>query len=75
MNWFASHRQDWIADMLRVYGFINRQHLSRKFGISTAQAAIDFRAFNEANPDAMKYDARKKIYYAKDAPRALLENT
>lgn len=75
MNWFASHRQEWIADMLRVYGFINRFHLARKFGISNAQAAIDFRAFNEANPDAMNYDVRKKIYYAKDAPKLLIENT
>ena len=75
MNWFASHRQEWIADMLRVYGFINRFHLARKFGISTAQAANDFRAFHENNPDAMKYDARKKIYYAPDAPKALIDNT
>jgi len=75
MNWFAAHRQDWIADMLAVYGFINRFHLRRKFGISAAQAAIDFRAFNEANPDAMRYDPRKKIYYAKDAPKVLLDNT
>ena len=60
--------------MLRVYGFINRFHMTRKFGISAAQAALDFRAFNEANPEAMKYDARKKIYLASDAPKALIDN-
>ncbi len=36
MKWFEQHRQDWIAEMLRVYGFINRDHLMRKFGISPA---------------------------------------
>ncbi len=72
MNWFASHRQDWIADMLRVYGFITRSHLQRKFGISCAQAALDFRAFNDANPDAMKYDNRKKVYLASEATKTLL---
>jgi hypothetical protein len=75
MNWFAQKRQEWIGESLKVYGFINRFHLQRKFGISHAQAAIDFRAFNEKNPDAMQYDNRKKIYYAKDAPKALLDNT
>ena len=75
MNWFATQRQQWIAEMLEIYGFINRFHLRRKFGISSAQAANDFRAFNDAHPGAMRYDARKKIYYSKDAPKALLDNT
>lgn len=58
--------------MLRIYGFITRGHLQRKFGISQAQAAIDFRTFNDANPDAMKYDNRKKVYLASTAPKTLL---
>lgn len=74
MNWFAQHRQEWIAEMLEVYGFINRFHLSRKFGISNAQAANDFKLFNANHPDAMRYDARKKLYYATTAPKALVEN-
>jgi hypothetical protein len=73
VNWFAAHRQDWIADMLTVYGFITRGHLHRKFGISLAQAALDFRTFHEANPGAMKYDSRKKIYLSSAAPKTLLE--
>ncbi len=75
MNWFAQRRQEWIGEMLEVYGFINRFHLARKFGISTAQAANDFRAFHKNRPDAMRYLARKKIYYATDAPEALIDNT
>jgi hypothetical protein len=73
MNWFAEQRQEWIGEMLRIYGFINRFHMSRKFGISNAQAALDFKAFHEANPEAMKYDARKKVYFASDAPKASID--
>lgn len=74
MTWFTQHRQEWIAEMLDVYGFINRFHLKRKFGISSAQAAIDFRTFHERKPDAMRYDPRKKIYYATNAPKAMIDN-
>ncbi len=59
--------------MLAVYGFINRAHLQRKFGVSSAQAAIDFRTFNVAHPDAMTYDNRKKIYLSTTAPKALID--
>lgn len=64
MAWFADHRQDWIAEMLRVYGFINRQHLMRRFEISGAQAANDFNRFNEERPGVMLYDNRAKTYQA-----------
>ena len=64
MNWYAQHRQDWIAESLRVFGFINRVHLVRKFGISIPQAAVDLRTFRNANPDAMTYDPHSKRYVA-----------
>ncbi len=32
-RWYKTHRMEWIAEMLRVYGFINREHVMRKFGI------------------------------------------
>lgn len=64
MNWFAQHRQLWIADMLTVYGFINRDHLCRKFRISVPQASIDLRRFEQAYPRAMRYDLSKKCYVA-----------
>jgi hypothetical protein len=64
MNWFAQHRQDWILDALRVYGFINREHLQRKFGISTPQASGDLRTFQTLNPNAMRYDSSLKTYVA-----------
>ena len=71
MTWFAEQRQRWISEMLEVYGFINRQHMQRKFRVSEAQAANDFRAFLEANPDAMHYDASEKTYRANTPPERL----
>jgi ribosomal protein L7/L12 len=38
-DWFIRHRQDWIKETLQVFGFINREHLERKFGVSTPQAS------------------------------------
>ena len=54
-NWFATHHQEWIAETLRVFGFINREHLERKFGIST-----------RANPGTMIYNQTAKKYEAKE---------
>jgi len=64
VTWFAEHRLAWIADMLHVYGFINREHLQRKFGISVPQASKDFRAFTRAHPSAVRYDVSRKCYVA-----------
>lgn len=55
----------WIAETLHVFGYINRGHLMRKFGVSAPQAAIDFREFQKRNPKAMTYDARAKRYVAR----------
>jgi len=66
-NWFAEKRIEWIAESLRIFGFINRTHLMLKFGISNAQAALDFKLFNARYPDAMTYDAGQKRYIAKGA--------
>lgn len=61
-NWFVQHRQDWIADMLNVYGFINRQHLMLKFGVSQPQASTDLTTFLRDNPEHMEYDLSRKCY-------------
>jgi hypothetical protein len=64
MNWYAQHRLDWIAECLRVYGFINRGHLMRKFGISRPQASKDLNEFQRRNPKAMAFDKSQKRYVA-----------
>jgi hypothetical protein len=61
-NWFVRQRQAWIADMLRVYGFINREHLEKMFGISTPQASIDLTRFMVEHPDLMVYNRSAKRY-------------
>jgi hypothetical protein len=64
MRWFEQHRQEWIAETLRVFGFIQRQHLMRKFGISMPQASADLQRFQKDNPNAMEYDPSGKHYIA-----------
>lgn len=63
-RWFANHRQGWIAEMIQIYGFINRGHIQRKFGISTPQASSDLSAFQKANPLAITYNKNSKRYEA-----------
>jgi hypothetical protein len=65
MRWFERQRLQWIAETLRVFGFINREHLMRKFGISRPQASIDLAAFQQAHPKAMVYDVSAKRYQAR----------
>lgn len=68
MNWCERQRIEWIAETLRVFGFINRAHLQRKFGISQPQASADLRAFARDNPAAMRYDVSAKRYLAIKEP-------
>lgn len=62
MNWFAEQRQLWILDMLSVYGFINREHLMKKFGISQPQASKDLRIARRDMGSAMVYNPTLKRY-------------
>lgn len=61
-SWFVRHRQDWIAETLRVFGFINREHIERKFGISTPQASMDLRQYQNERPGAIIYNRSAKRY-------------
>ena len=64
MNWFAKARQDWIEETVRVFGYINREHIEKKFGVSTPQASMDLNAFMRANPGRIVYDRSMKRYFA-----------
>jgi hypothetical protein len=69
-NWFTRRRYAWIAEMIFIYGFINRSHLQRKFGISAPQAAKDLTAFSQAHPATIRYDLSRKSYvYVHDSIR------
>ena len=66
MRWFEQHRMEWIAETLRVFGFINREHLERKFGISTPQASYDLSEFQRLHPKAMTYNKSTKRYEVRE---------
>jgi len=59
---------EWIAETLRVFGFINREHIQRKFGVSTPQASIDLKNFQRLHPDACEYNLQSKRFIRKDHP-------
>lgn len=63
-DWFQRHRVEWIAEMVRVYGFINRVHVCRKFDVSTPQASYDLKRAMESYPDMITYNASTKRYEA-----------
>lgn len=66
-RWFEQQRMEWIAETLRVFGFINRAHLERKFGISTPQASLDLKNFARWNPRKMFYDVNRKCYVKQES--------
>jgi hypothetical protein len=63
-RWFKNYRMEWIAESLRVYGFINREHIQRKFGLSTPQASKDMNEFQRLHPDTVTYDLHLKKFVA-----------
>ena len=71
MRWFEEKRMEWITETLRVFGFINRDHLMRKFGISKPQASNDLTAFQCAHPGTVSYDLSAKRYVRNDHGRPL----
>jgi hypothetical protein len=63
-NWAVRQRQGWIAETVHVFGFINREHIERKFGVSTPQASLDLAAFQSRHPGAIEYNRSAKRYEA-----------
>lgn len=62
MSWFTYQRQKWIMEMLGIYGFINREHLMRKFQISKPLASKDLQTFLQFHPGSITYNASSKRY-------------
>lgn len=61
-RWFENQRVAFIAEMLHVYGFINREHLMRKFSISMPQASKDLSAFERRSAGGVRYNLSAKRY-------------
>jgi len=62
--WFESQRIAFIAEMLHIYGFINREHLMKKFGISMPQASKDLQRYQRHSSGSMRYNPSAKRYEA-----------
>jgi len=61
-NWFAKHRQEWIKETVYVFGYINREHIERKFKVSTPQASLDLKIFQTENKGLLNYNKTSKRY-------------
>lgn len=64
-NWFKVQRVNWIVEMIEIYGFINRYHVERKFGVSTPQASADLKDAMAENPELITYNLKTKRYEVK----------
>ena len=64
MNWFINQRMRWITETLHVFGFINREHIVRKFDVTPQQASRDINDYIREHPGRMTYDKSKKCYVA-----------
>lgn len=63
-RWFLRYRLEWLGEIVAIYGFINREHLMKKFSISRPQASADLRTFMRQYPHAIRYDKSLKRYVA-----------
>lgn len=70
MNWFVEQRIAWIKESLDIFGVVRREHIIKKFGISTPQASYDLREVRKRWPSAMHYDLSEKIYKVGPEPEA-----
>ena len=61
-TWFVEFRLAWIKESVEIFGCINREHIERKFRISTPQASNDIALVLRRWPDLMTYNKSAKRY-------------
>lgn len=61
-TWFVERRLEWIRESVIIFGRINREHVSQKFGVSHQQASEDFAEANRRWPEMMRYDFSHRCY-------------
>jgi hypothetical protein len=64
VTWFQRQRSEWIIETVKIFGFINREHIERKFEITSAVASTDLRDVMAAHPDLIRYNKNAKRYEA-----------
>ena len=62
INWCTHQRYTWILECLIIYGFINREHICKKFRVSTCQSSIDLKFIRNHFPNNVRYDPSEKQY-------------
>lgn len=69
MRYFEQLRIAWIIEMVEIYGFINRSHVVKKFGVTPQVASSDFGKVQKLHPHLMSYDTGQKCYFLKENGR------
>jgi hypothetical protein len=73
MTWFVEQRIAWIKESVEIFGYVNREHVMKKFGVSTPQASVDIREVMRRWPDLMEYDTSLKRYVDTSGIRTVKE--
>ena len=61
-TWFRDARLAWMRESIEIFGFLNRKHIERKFGVSEAQAAKDLAMAHARWPGEFRYNPVSKRY-------------
>lgn len=70
MRYFEQLRIAWIIEMVQIFGFINRSHVVKKFGVTVAVASSDFGKVQKIHPHLMRYDTSQKCYFLREGANA-----
>jgi len=62
VRWGLAQRFEMIEWRAHWLGRVNRSDLEDRFGVSTPQASVDLRAYQEAAPGNIEYDSTQKAY-------------
>jgi hypothetical protein len=62
VRWGLAQRFEMIEWRAFWLGRVNRSDLEERFGVSTPQASVDLRAYQEAAPNNIEYDSTQKAY-------------
>lgn len=61
-SWAVEQRLAWIKESVEIFGFINREHIQKKFWVSPQQASADLKMVQERWPDLLSYNNQQKQY-------------
>lgn len=68
MTWFVEQRLAWIKESVEIWGYINREHIRKKFGVSDPQASADIAKVIARWPALMAYNKSQKQYVSNGGP-------